>query len=263
MSLKTKRGDTILEVTIAITVFCIVSIISMGIMDRDLNSIQGALELEMTRNEIDSQAEALRFIHDSYLSEHEYTSKEYETLWKLLSHTSDNPESPGLVNNPASISPFSADQCSTYYDASAQAIGEPHNIFIDNAFVINTRDLNPSNLDNTIISTNNSPQTFISTPLYPRIVYTASQPDATNTDVSLVEGQDFIYNQVGSVEGVWVIATRDATDSENPALVNSVPEFFDYHIRSCWYPPNRSYPTTIATIIRLYNPDFEPIEGNN
>ena len=60
-----KRGDTILEVTFAISVFSLVSVLSLQLMDRDVAIIQGALESEMARIEIDAQAEALRFIQNS------------------------------------------------------------------------------------------------------------------------------------------------------------------------------------------------------
>ena len=257
MPLISKRGDTILEVTIAITIFCIVSIISMGIMDRDLNTIQGTLELEMARNEIDAQAEALRFIHNSFLSEREYTTREYDSLWKRLAHGTTDFES-GLANNPADISPFSATQCSTYYDKSATNSGEPHNIFADHAFIINTRNLDPSNVDQTLISASTNEKIFKNTTLYPRIIYTASSLSGSDTDSSLTEAEALTkttYNNLSSAEGIWIIAARDATDSKDAKLSTDTPEFFDFHIRTCWYPPNRTYPNTIATIVRLYNPE--------
>lgn len=255
MSLTAKRGDTIIEVTIAITVFCIISIITMGIMDRNLNSIQGALELEMARNEIDAQAEALRFIHNSFLSEREYTEKEYENLWKSLALSTDDPNK-GLANAPGNISPFTAAQCSVYYDKNATASGQPHSIITDHAFVVNTRNLDPGNVNATIISATKEPNKFINTTLYPRIVYTTSGVSA-DTDSSLAEAtiESKTYDQISTVEGLWVIATHDATDASGSKLSNASPEFFDFHIRTCWYPPNQNYPTTIATIIRLYNPE--------
>lgn len=226
----------------------------MGIMDRDLNSIQGALELEMARNEIDAQAEALRFIHNSFLSEREYISREYEGLWKRLAHSTDDLDT-GLANDPADISPFNALQCSTYFNDSATARGEAHNIYTDHAFIVNTRDLDPTHPNTTILSANNAKNMFINTSLYPRIVYTASNTEEdTDTSITEAEASAKIYNQIASVEGVWVIASRDATKNAESKLSDR-PEFFDFHIRTCWYPPNQSYPTTIATIIRLYNPE--------
>lgn len=261
MSVKSLRGDTIIEVVIAITVFCVISIITIGIMDRDLNNIQGTLELEMARNEIDAQAEALRFIHNSFLSEREYTglTTPYRPLWKRLttSISAVDPETgqSGYANAPASISPFEASECSVYYDSAKNTVGEPHNLFMDHAFILNTRDVNPKDTSATIIPANDSTKgLFINTNLYPRIVYTASTIGAGDSDEELTEADILsgtVYNKIARIEGIWVIAVQDETDSSK----NGRPEFFDFHIRTCWYAPNHDYPTTIATIIRLYNPE--------
>ena len=66
-----RRGDTIVEIVFCFTIFSIITIISIGLMNRNLTLIQGTLEISMARNEIEAQAEAIRFIHNSYLSERE------------------------------------------------------------------------------------------------------------------------------------------------------------------------------------------------
>lgn len=48
-----------------------------------------------------------------------------------------------------------------------------------------------------------------------------------------------------------MIAVRDDT-----AGTAETPEFFDFHIRTCWYAPGVKRPSTIATIVRLYNPEL-------
>lgn len=220
-------------------------------MDSDLSTIQGALELEMARNEIDAQAEALRFIHNSYLSEHGYADREYQSLWNTLA---------GFANNPGSISSFPASQCSTYYNGPTS--GSVHKIVDDNAFIINTRNLTPA--DSTILSAKKDSKKFKATSLYPRIVYTASGVSGSNTDSSITEldaTSAKTYNQISSVEGIWIIAAKDATGKSSDATRLDTSEFFDFHIRTCWYAPNRSYPTTIATIVRLYNPNA--VEGGS
>ena len=59
-------------------------------------------------------------------------------------------------------------------------------------------------------------------------------------------------------EGIWIIAVRDKTDSANSSANknNVIPEFYDFHIRTCWTAPGRARPSTIGTIIRLYNPEL-------
>lgn len=60
-----ERGDTIIEVLLAITVFSMVSIATMTIMNQGTNAAQRALEITHVRQEIDAQAEALRAAQQS------------------------------------------------------------------------------------------------------------------------------------------------------------------------------------------------------
>ena len=60
MRLKTSRGDTIIEVLLAITVFSMVAVGAIAIMNQGTNAAQRALEITLVRQQIDAQAEALR-----------------------------------------------------------------------------------------------------------------------------------------------------------------------------------------------------------
>lgn len=63
-----QRGDTLVEVLFAVTIFSFVAVGGMAIMNQGTSSAQRSLELTLVREEIDSQAETLRFIHDSYIA---------------------------------------------------------------------------------------------------------------------------------------------------------------------------------------------------
>lgn len=258
MSMKRfRKGDTIIEVTISILVFSIVAIISVGIMDRSMATAQENLELNMTRNEIDAQAEAIRFIHNSFLAERELVKegRVYQELWQTLVSSKT-----GMMNNPAKIADFRLGKCEDAYNGS-------HPIIQDKAFVINTRKINPKDISGTVISTNKDKEMFRETKLYPRLIFSKKRGEIENEGSDkLQEGADLTQDeaplsQVASVEGVWVVATRDMTNFNNVETINDEvmdeiqPQFYDFHIRSCWYGPGKSRPTTIATIIRLYNPE--------
>ena len=127
-----RRGDTIVEIIFCFTIFSIITIVSIGLMNRNLSLIQGTLEISMARNEIEAQAEAIRFIHNSYLSERELVRdqnidptkwQEYRDLWQRLASVQN-----GLNNNPIKISKYSEQNCRQYYD-TANVAGEVHNIF--------------------------------------------------------------------------------------------------------------------------------------
>lgn len=275
-----KRGDTIIEVTFAISVFSLVSVISINIMDRDLASIQGTLELEMARNEIDAQAEALRYIQNSYLSERELatsktnsteTVREFMKLWLKLSRgtvATGGEAGTGLANLPSKISKFTSMDCKQYYSGS----GEYHKIFTDNAFVINTRNLDPNSINTTIIQSKSNgterKDIFTETALYPRVIFSkGSDPSSTTAAATISEiypdvstnpsysiQSKKVYDRVVKAEGIWVIATRQCKNPTN--CQNDVPEFYDFHIRACWNAPGHNRPSTIATTIRLYNPEY-------
>lgn len=277
-----KRGDTIIEVTFAITVFSLVSVISIQIMDRDLASIQGTLELEMARNEIDAQAEALRYIQNSYLSERELAKRsgrtvdgelvrEYMNLWLKLSRSSVSTggvAGSGLANDPTKISQFTSMECRQYYSGT----GAYHSLFADNAFVINTRNIDPTNVDATIVKSSTNPSqsntwrkdVFRESTLQPRIIFTKGTPGDNTDDAVLAElftdsvvnptkvaQQKNVYDSVAVAEGIWVISAQQQVQH-----ANDVPEFYDFHIRTCWFAPGHDRPSTIATTIRLYNPEY-------
>lgn len=61
-----ERGDTIIEVLLALAVFSLVAMLSMQIMQRGTNTVQRAVEITHVREQVDSQAEALRAAHAQY-----------------------------------------------------------------------------------------------------------------------------------------------------------------------------------------------------
>lgn len=273
-----RKGDTLIEVAFAIAVFSLVSVISIQIMDRDLAVIQGTLESEMARNEIDAQAEALRFIQNSYLSERELAQNErqYMNLWLKLSRGNSTileHGGNGLANEPEDVSQYSALQCGKYHDPAAKraSTGAHHSIYEDRAFVINTRRIDPNNVDSTIVqsSINNVPQTtlFTKAELYPRVLFTKGTDPAMTTNDEVVLSEIFpteadkptesaqmqqVYDKVVRAEGIWVVAAKQSND----AAKGGTPEFYDFHIRTCWFAPGHDLPSTIATTIRLYNPEY-------
>ena len=267
-----KRGDTIIEVTIAISVFSLISVLSIQLMDRDVAIIQGALETEMARNEIDAQAEALRYIQNAYLSERELKTGEraYQNLWLKLSRGSTGADASkvgeGLSNEASKISQYSSVECSTYYNTpNTNAI---HRLFDDKGFILNTRKIDPSRVNYTIVQSSSSPKVFREATLYPRVIYTGNggtapptinmNPDALteafpqgSSDPTYdVQRNKHLYDKVQYAEGIWVISVQQQVSGSKQ------PEFYDFHIRTCWFAPGHSRPSTIATTIRLYNPEY-------
>ena len=91
-----KHGDTLIEVMFAVGIFGLVAISTISLMNRGLNSVQNSLETTMARQEIDAQAETLRFIQSAYLTEPNVTipattssdpptqTNNFRNLWKAI-----------------------------------------------------------------------------------------------------------------------------------------------------------------------------------
>lgn len=63
-----QRGDTIIEVLLAVTVFSLVAVGAMTVMNQGTNSAQRALEISLVKQQIDAQAEALRTVQQDYFA---------------------------------------------------------------------------------------------------------------------------------------------------------------------------------------------------
>lgn len=268
MSIKRFRGDTIIEVAFAIAVFSLVAIISINVMNAGLSTAQASMEVMVARSEIDSQAEALRFVQNAFTLERELPvdSQEYRELWYTLTRDSNASSDSGMMNSPEALPSLNVDSCSQIYDRSGSS---PNSIFKSDltAFAIDTRALDPNDpsfmpgatmskkISEIIVSTKteSNRNKFTESSIYPRLIYTDmyATPD-NNSDTTLYENGE--YRFLSRIEGIWVIAVKDATVN-NPTRYTT-PEFFDFHIRTCWNAPGQNRPSTIGTIIRLYNPEL-------
>lgn len=245
-----KRGDTIIEVMFAIAVFCLVAVISIAMMNRGVSSAEAALETVVARNELNAQAEALRFIHSSYISEMTLPicngtterCQQYVDLWEKIA-TNAMPADSITIEYPLN-------RCEDVYDNNKK-------LLIDNkAFVINTRDISSrtgtgtTNVNVSYVSVLDQPAVFRQTQLNARIIYTYDSA-TTEEDNSVAQFTDggIKYNRVQAAEGIWVVAVKS---SAQDALGN--PQFYDFYIQTCWYSPNTTAPVSLDTVIRLYNP---------
>ena len=256
MCIRNKSGDTFVEVAFAIAIFSLIAIISIVAMNSSIATAQATLEVTMARNEIDAQAEAIRFIHNSYLSERELVDSQqrYRNLWKRLTDTNQG----GLSNNSGAVPDLNYTDCATPYDASSH-----NSLFNTKAFILDTRSINPDDetfytneadrLRGIIVGYREQSSKFGATTLYPRIIYTTVGGLGTGSSDDTISGENYRY--VGRAEGIWVVSIAGVSGQ----VYSSIPEYYDFHIRTCWYAPGRNTPSTIGTIIRLYNPELVEI----
>lgn len=266
----TKRGDTLIEVMLSISIFALVAMITINMMNDGINTAQRTLEAEMARNEIDAQAEALRFIHNNYVAERQKleSDSQFRTIWRKLTSNAIRPSmtTEELADKDGGRS-FDINDMNSCEDPYAkQAHLERYK-----AFVLNTRLILPelstnnnfrylgkpySTLSDEMIVyyTSTGTNKLVAPSLYPRIIYSrlksaAGGGAANNSDANLDEGKD-IYNNISSAEGIWVNAVSNLETATKTGA-----DYYDFYIRTCWHAAGQRVPSTITTVIRLYNPE--------
>lgn len=215
---KIRRGDTIIEVLFALSIFSLVAVLSITVMNLGIAIAEANLELNMARNEVDAQAEAIRFIQGSYLVERELANKPYEALWSEIEK---------IANKNATV--IALDEINSCQD-----------FFADNGekgFVVNTRNIDPGDVDSTIKTGTSLLQPAT---LGARLIY-SSDDAALNQDIGTT---------LTRAEGIIVLPIKSSDSTTNP-------QFYDFHIYTCWISPQNKRPTTTGTILRLYNPEFQ------
>lgn len=257
-----KRGDTIVEIMFAFAIFSLVAIITVTMMNMGLAAGERSLEITTVRNEINAQAEALRFIHSSYIAEMNLPQfcdashpkcQQFTKLWQALADNSMAPpvddnytESDGYYSIKLPVA-----QCEKLYDNNAEKLVK------NNAFVLNTRrlpvagsgEISADAYIKAEAPTPTKPQLFFAPELSARIIY-SQETGENGEDVnnSTAGGLDPLsqYIKVARVEGIWVVGVK----SEN----TSNPQYFDFYIGSCWQSSGSNTASTLDTIVRLYNP---------
>lgn len=230
-----KKGDTLIEVALAIGIFSMVAISVVAVMVSGTSSTQTALETTLAREEIDTQAEALRFIHASYISNSDDDKNPFAKLWKEITKNAYDPQ---VQSNTEQYLQYSVGTCQEIYDSSDNPIRK--------GFVIDTYTLGALTKDNINTAYRKFDQSkFIQASTYPRLVYNESPDLSTNSESYLLS----------SVEGIYVLAVKDPKTTNIPNSNNKGAAYYDFYIRTCWYGTGSETPSTISTVIRLYDPD--------
>lgn len=63
-----QQGDTIIEVMVAFSVFAMIAVGALTVMNQGTAGAQDTLETTLVRQQVDNQAELIRYLHQSYIS---------------------------------------------------------------------------------------------------------------------------------------------------------------------------------------------------
>jgi len=246
-----KKGDTLIEVALAIGIFSLVAITVVSVVAASTSGAQSSLELTITREELDAQAEALRFIHDSYVSgsqSKDTSENDYTDVWKAITDRAVSESSADLS--------YAPETCSSLYSPNgflSSSAGK-------NPFIINTRQLNnPENKSDIVkyTSPTDSSSIFYAPTTYPRIIYGTRTIGSSVTEEDLLSQATSSSTRIQRVEGIYIIAVKDDGSpivSGSGGSISTKPAYYDFYIRSCWTPVGSDRASTISTVIRLYDP---------
>lgn len=251
----TKRGETIIEAMFAFAIFSLVAVLTVSLMNSGIATGERSLELVTARNELNAQAEALRFIHSSYISEKslpectdetvgQRNCQQYKEIWENITSNAVYSDSVGID--------YPLSNCNEVYDRGLLAS--------HSAFVLNTRQLLAHDNRIGVVYNDNdayipaSSGLFRAAPLNARIIYTAGSTGSNSGDNDDNSTQQITtaltdYRKVASVEGIWIIPVQGPTSG------GSGPQYYDFYIQTCWYGTDSPAPSSLDTIVRLYNPD--------
>ena len=251
-----KKGDTLIEVTLAIGIFSMIAIGVAAVMSSGTSGAQTALETTLAREEIDTQAEALRFIQSAYATDKDSADKRFTNLWEVITKNA-------ITDAGEEILQYAPSSCGEVFNNNSS--------IKNHAFVINPRKLgsftaskdqsNSDGIYSVYIPQSSGKLTTAS--IYPRLVFTG-KPNPGPQDVPDAESQDALLDNnsrdiLYRAEGLYVIAVKDAKTtgivSDSDRSVKGTSAYYDFYIRTCWYGVDADEPSTISTVIRLYDPD--------
>ena len=244
-----KRGDTLIEVVLAFAMFSLVAVVSIAVMNSSISGAEASLELSLARTEIDSQAETLRFVHEAFAN-----NSEYANLWNRITEQKADP---------AKLPKLDATNCDDlYYDNTGNTIYTAKAFVVNPRYVVNGNEAGkPDYYENTLIrAVENSATTppFRPAVVNPRVIYINDQTNLdgtpkTSDDVFAESDDDDLsmdYIHVGAIEGIYDMVLEDS-DSSAPK-----PRHYDFYVYTCWMPSGAKRPTTIGTVLRLFNPEY-------
>lgn len=230
------RGDTIIEVLLAMTIFSAVVSSAMFVMNRSIGSAQRSLEITQVRAQIDTQVELLRHINSVAIvnidpARTNSSTSNIANSWQQIRSASftsgDTIPAFDRVREIKDCSPEGAIPSSLRNGSRVNAF------FIDprtgQVELVNTTDVRPNII---------TPTTFA------RVVQEASGGAGTSRPVSHM---------------VWIYAIRvgePVRDLQGGASgTQPLSSHYDFHVRACWQSPVGGGLQRMGTVVRLYAPE--------
>lgn len=214
MATQQERGDTIIEVMFAVAVFAMVAVGSLMIMNQGVSTAQRSLEVTLVRQQVQAEADAIRFIHDAYITN-------YQQGGSTLS---------GVAAEWPKMTVTHAETAASDFSAVSGTVC-PSKVPGASPFIVNPR---TAKVESTVPQM--SPPSASTLPPFSQILYRSTDPSSSD------------YTVIDQAYGIWVEAVPSAVQPGQST------RFVDFHIRACWDGIGIHQDMTIGTIVRLYEP---------
>lgn len=245
-----ERGDTLIEVLFAVSIFSAVVVGTIVIMNQGIASAQQALEINLVRNQIDTQAELLRHLNNAKLT----------ALGRNA--TGDSAEWDGIVakagTTAADYGLISVFECTSDIDNCAP----------DAAGADATRPCEPASLPNNAFFINPKTGAMVEkndlvgggSAFRPAVVFSQVQSTEKYTAQTVGEVTSVVESSNPDMVStmLWIQPVSSANDPNGGTLGGSaltLTKYYDFHIRACWdSPASGGGLMKLGTIVRLYVP---------
>lgn len=177
---RSESGDTLIEVLFAMMIFSLVLVTALTLMNQGISASQRALAITAARQQMDGQAEALRFLHASYVQAYKSGTTSYEPGSPAAQYYSIIQRA--QAGGRTSASDFGGTAaCVIPADASKDFI------------------LNP--VTATMESTSTNPNIFVQAPGFPEVTYSSG-------------------NVLNESQGMWIEAVRSGTTTASAGFID-------------------------------------------
>ncbi|MES2631122.1 MAG: type II secretion system protein [Patescibacteria group bacterium] len=184
LNAKHEKGDTLIEVLFAVTVFSFIVVSALSIMNQGLATSQRALEITLVRQQMDAQAETLRFLHDSYVQAYQSGTTAYEAGTPAAEYNE-------LIQYIKGGDPVSARTAASQFGGVGPCV-VPNNASTD--FILNP-------IAATYMSNDMKTGVFTNATTFAQLTYTSG-------------------NEINHSEGIWIEAVRSDTGGTNAGSID-------------------------------------------
>ena len=243
-----ERGDTIIEVIFAVTVFSMVALGGMALMNQGAAMAQRSLEISMVRDQMDAQADGLRYIHDAYMAglggaANSTVARVWNAVASDRAETGTPPDFGSISDGQSCVAPSKAVgvNAGRPYALDITKLDDPAKVVVSYDDDISHDPSNTANYEQVPVS-RRTPG-WLSSTTYAQIRY-GVPPDPLNLNPS----------QTTAAQGIWIIPVHTPKGTQVPGNTAAV-GYYDFNIYACWMTPGQSAPVTLGTVVRLYDPN--------